>query len=300
MKFKLVAVLASGLFLLPSTPMSHWRSGLPCYRLKSKHHRLARLAAAPLPAPTRCIFRAVGELSEEKAMRRILSAVFLFIALLAEPAWAFDATYITVEQVNLAKLLAPPPAAHSDQQRRDLSAVLEAQSSRTASQGERAVADNDLSIFRIAGEVFGSNFTAAHLPKTNAFFKGLNEDVRTLFLATKDVWDRPRPFKVSTDVKALGELPTSGSYPSGHAIRGYLAAIILANMVPEKSEILFARGREYGQNRVLAGVHFPTDIEAGRIGGTAMAVAFMQNAAFMKDFREAKAELRRELGLSLQ
>jgi acid phosphatase (class A) len=70
-------------------------------------------------------------------------------------------------------------------------------------------------------------------------------------------------------------------------------------MLPEKSESLFARGREYGENRVLAGVHFLTDIEAGRVAATAMAVAFMQNEAFMKDFAEAKAELRRELGLPL-
>jgi acid phosphatase (class A) len=68
-------------------------------------------------------------------------------------------------------------------------------------------------------------------------------------------------------------------------------------MLPEKSESLFTRGREYGQDRVLAGGHFPSDIEAGRIAATAMAVAFIQNEAFMKDFAEAKAELRRELGL---
>jgi acid phosphatase (class A) len=146
--------------------------------------------------------------------------------------------------------------------------------------------------------VLGPNFTAARVPKTAAFFDRVSQNVRTLFLATKDVWNRPRPFKVSTDVKAIGELSNSGSYPSGHAIQGYLAAIILANMLPEKSESLFARGREYGQNRVIAGGHFPTDIEAGRIAATAMAEAFMQNEAFMKDLAEATAELRRELGLS--
>ena len=86
----------------------------------------------------------------------------------------------------------------------------------------------------------------------------------------------------------------------GHATRGYLAAIILSNMLPEKSESLFARGREYGQNRVLAGVHFPSDIEAGRLAATAMVGAFMQNEKFMKDFAEAKAELRSVLGLPTQ
>jgi acid phosphatase (class A) len=230
-------------------------------------------------------------------MQKLFNSLFLFLLLLTGPAWAGDASYISLNQVNLAKLLAPPPAAQSDQQKLDLMAVLQAQKGRTASQSERAVADNDYSIFRMAGEVLGPNFTAERVPKTAAFFARVIQDARTLFLATKAVWDRSRPFKVSADVKPIGELEHTGSYPSGHATRGYLAAIILANMLPEKSESLFARGREYGENRVLAGDHFPTDIEAGRIAATAMAVAFMQNEAFMKDFAEATAELRRELGL---
>jgi hypothetical protein len=43
---------------------------------------------------------------------------------------------------------------------------------------------------------------------------------------------------------------------------------------------MFVRAREYGQNRILAGVHYPTDIEGGRIGATVTAAALMQNAAF--------------------
>ena len=115
---------------------------------------------------------------------------------------------------------------------------------------------------------------------------------------TKDVWNRPRPFAVSTEVHAIGELSTSGSYPSGHATRGQLTAIILANMVPEKSAQIYARGREYGENRIIAGVHFPSDIEGGRLSATAIAAVLMQNDQFKMDFNEAKAELRNVLGLA--
>ena len=233
-------------------------------------------------------------------MQKRLGVLFVFLLLLTGPAWAYDASYISLNQVNLAKLLAPPPAAQSEQQKLDLTAVLLTQKDRTALQSERAVADNDFSMFRMAGEVLGPNFTAERLPKTAALFTRVIHDARALFLATKDVWNRPRPFKVSTDVKAIGELPNNGSYPSGHATRGYLTAIILSNMLPERSESLFARGREYGQNRVLAGVHFPSDVEAGRIAATAMVVAFMQNEQFLKDFAETKTELRGALGLADQ
>ena len=229
-------------------------------------------------------------------MQRFLGAIFIYLVLLIGPVLAADTAYISVDQVDLAKLLAPPPMAQSEQQKLDLAAVLQAQGSRTPQQAKRAVADNDQTVFHIAGEVLGPDFTAARLPKLKMFFDRIHGNVRALFRATKGVWNRPRPFRASTEVKAVGKLPANGSYPSAHANSGYLAAIILANMVPERRGELFARGREYGLNRIIAGVHFPSDIEAGRIGATAMATALFQNATFMKDFAEAKAELRKELG----
>ena len=49
-----------------------------------------------------------------------------------------------------------------------------------------------------------------------------------------------------------------------------MTAILLAAMVPEKRAEIFARGWEYGENRLVAGVHFPSDIESGRIAATAV------------------------------
>jgi acid phosphatase (class A) len=233
-------------------------------------------------------------------MQKRLGALSMFILLLSVPSWAYDASYISLNQVNLAKLLAPPPTSQSNEQKLDLMAVLRTQKESTASQRDRAVADNELSVFRIAEDVLGPNFTPPRVPKTAAFFDRIWKDYRDIILATKDVWDRPRPYQVSTDVKPIGKLEKSGSYPSGHATRGYLAAIILSNMLPEKRESLFARAREYGDNRIVAGDHFPSDVEAGRFAATAMAVTFIQNEKFSNDFAEAKAELRNELGLSAQ
>jgi acid phosphatase (class A) len=68
-------------------------------------------------------------------------------------------------------------------------------------------------------------------------------------------------------------------------------------MVPEKAAALFARGREAGDNRLVLGAHYPTDVEAGRLLATAVATALFQNPAFLKDFEEARAEVRKALGL---
>jgi acid phosphatase (class A) len=44
-------------------------------------------------------------------------------------------------------------------------------------------------------------------------------------------------------------------------------------------------------------VHFPTDIEAGRLAATAVAAALLENAALQAEFAAAKTELRQALGL---
>jgi acid phosphatase (class A) len=69
-------------------------------------------------------------------------------------------------------------------------------------------------------------------------------------------------------------------------------------MVPEKRAQLFARGWELGNARIIGGVHFPTDVEAGRINGTLMAALMLQKPGFRADMAEARAELRKVLKLS--
>jgi acid phosphatase (class A) len=235
--------------------------------------------------------------------RRCLIAI-AFVAAATFGADAADSKYgdfifVKPGQLDLGKLLAPAPDPNSETQKRDLATVLEVQKTRTPAQVERAVADNPLSIYRFA-DVVGPDFSAARYPQVDAFFKRMFNDSRILVLSSKDVWDRPRPYVVSKDVQPVGELPKApGSYPSGHAIFGYLSAIILANMLPEKATALYERGYEYGTNRVITGVHFPTDLEGGRMAATAIAAALMESDQFRAELEVAKAELRKGLGLSL-
>jgi acid phosphatase (class A) len=93
-------------------------------------------------------------------------------------------------------------------------------------------------------------------------------------------------------------LSKSGSYPSGHATVGTLMGIELANMLPEKRAAIMARAWEFGQNRVVAGIHYPSDIEMGRISGTVIAQTISTHPDFRQEFDAAKAELRAALGLN--
>lgn len=234
----------------------------------------------------------------------LLSSLFLAAAALAAgPASAAgDSTpaYLDPQQIDLTVLLAPPPAMDSARQQADLAQVLEVQRTRTPEQVERARADVQESVFRFA-DVLGPEFTEANLPKTAALFTAVAHDAALVAARAKHSFNRPRPFVNNSEVHpTVSSKPKSNynSYPSGHATLGYIAAILLSQMVPEKRDALFARGREYGENRVVDGMHYPDDVEAGRINGTLVANALMSNPAFERDFAAAKAELRATLRLN--
>lgn len=230
-------------------------------------------------------------------MRELLRPfVVLLLLATAGPTAAAEATFVTPDQFDLTKLLPPAPAPNSEQQKRDLADVLAVQKTRTEAQSQRALADATAGTFGFA-DVLGSNFNAERLPTVAALFDKIRGDAVVAFSAGKEAWNRPRPFDASSEVNPVGDRPSGSSYPSGASTVGYLTAIMLAGMVPEKATALFARGHEFGDDRVILGVHFPSDVEAGRLAATALAAVLMQDAAFMREFGEAKSELRHALGL---
>jgi acid phosphatase (class A) len=77
-----------------------------------------------------------------------------------------------------------------------------------------------------------------------------------------------------------------------------MMAILLAQMVPERRDALFALGWEYGEARVVSGVHYPSDIEAGRILGTMLVGVMQAYRRFRADFAIARRELRAVLQIA--
>jgi acid phosphatase (class A) len=236
------------------------------------------------------------QLKAEYSMRPrflTLRAVSLALLIAALSASGYDnarASYLSKAQIDISKLIAPPPAPDSDSQKSDLKAVLAAQEGRTAAQIARANETEQLAIFSFS-DVLGPSFVKEKLPKTANLFQGVYEDTLVLLKVAKDRWNRPRPFLTSDEVKPSGERPKSSSYPSGNALLGQLYAIILADLLPEKSATIFARGRETGDNRVIAGVHFPSDLDSGRQAAAAIAAALWATPGFQSDLAAARTEL---------
>jgi subtilase-type serine protease len=65
--------------------------------------------------------------------------------------------------------------------------------------------------------------------------------------------------------------------PSGHTTFGYTTSLLFGMMVPEAYQRFLTRASEYGNSRVVLGVHYPLDVMMGRLIGTYDVVQMLNN-----------------------
>ena len=86
-------------------------------------------------------------------------------------------------------------------------------------------------------------------------------------------------------------LRSSGSYPSGHTAIGWAWALALSEASPDKSEAILARGRAFGESRLVCNVHWESDVIEGRFMGAANIARLHDQPEFLPDLEAAKSEL---------
>ena len=105
-----------------------------------------------------------------------------------------------------------------------------------------------------------------------------------MYDATVATWDskyhyqRPRPSELRRGLPVALTVPESPSYPSEHASTAWAAATVLSYFFPSEAASFEKMARDAGWSRVLAGLQFPSDYEAGRNLGIAVASAVIARA----------------------
>jgi acid phosphatase (class A) len=151
----------------------------------------------------------------------------------------------------------------------------------------------------------GRALDAATRPVLVALLAKVINDTAAYANLAKAANARPRPYVEDPAITPCETAYLQGteqqSYPSGHAMNGYVVAIVLAKVFPEHRQAILARGVRYGDNRVVCGVHHPTDVEAGRRLGIAYFEAVQGDKAFQDDLScaaEEEAQVSRGTALS--
>ena len=91
----------------------------------------------------------------------------------------------------------------------------------------------------------------------------------------KFLFNRARPFIRDTEIAPLIKTPSSSSFPSGHSATAAAGAITLSGIYPAFAPALILSGFLVALSRIYLGVHYPFDVLAGVLIGTATAAVVL-------------------------
>jgi len=198
--------------------------------------------------------------------------------------------YIAADALDIQAVLKDPPANDSAATRSELDRMLEIQGARTAEDLQRIKGDGAIALRLFVG-VLGTNVKPEALPVTEALLAAVGGNAQAVINKAKTHWNRPRPWVLESRLHPCIDKPTSASYPSDRAAQSRICAVVLGELFPAKKAQLVAKADQVGFDRVVAGIHFPSDVRAGQDLGQAIAAKILQSAAFKVDLAAAQAEV---------
>ncbi len=182
------------------------------------------------------------------------------------------------------KRLPEPPRPESFRDRVDLEDAVAHQSAMTDETLAHAQVTYVLSVFSFS-EVLGPKFTSKNYPQTGVFFQKLSTETGVIVTGLKEHYKRVRPFAAHPEKVALYVRNEPGySYPSGHTTRSRLYALLLAELDPSQRTALYRFAEQVAFDRIIAGEHYQTDLEAGRKLGKMLFDSLQKDLGFQKEF----------------
>ena len=231
-------------------------------------------------------------------MKRILVLLSILSAGLFT-AQAQDAYFTMDDMPDLVKCLPAPPDTTSLDFVHDVMRYMWGKEMRSDLQ-RAAIAERDAiwnldTLAAIFSEPFGMKISPETTPEIyKAFVNGVHT-IGLIRIRPKAYYMRKRPFERFQEHMLTyweeDDLRGEGSYPSGHTIRGWSAALILAEINPAAANAIYARGWDYGVSRVIAGAHWQSDVDASRPAASIGYALLQTSPAYKEQMDKARKEL---------
>jgi acid phosphatase (class A) len=111
----------------------------------------------------------------------------------------------------------------------------------------------------------------ARAPATYGMIRAAARVGEMVVMCLKDSWGCPRPSYFCPGIVPMIDPPATPSFPAGHAVQAQLISKVLEQLDNQRTtpripqhQLLFDLADRVGDNRVVAGIHFPIDIAAGK------------------------------------
>jgi len=199
---------------------------------------------------------------------------------------------------NSEMLLPPPPAAGSTAFALDQDINRNVMTLRDTPRWALATQDADLTFPAAAGAfscTLNIPITEQETPNLYKLLRRIRTDTSLATSKAKNKYMRTRPFVINKERTCAPSdeqfLRNNGSYPSGHSTVGWAWALILSEISPEQADAILARGRAFGQSRVICNVHWQSDVIEGRFMGDATVARLHSEPLFRVDMESAKSEI---------
>jgi acid phosphatase (class A) len=194
-------------------------------------------------------------------------------------------------------LIPPPPAPGSAAYAMDMEVAQNTFALRNTPRFALAASDFELNVPHFI-EVFscslGTHITKENAPYLHTLLSRAFTDLAMSTYAAKNFYKRERPFQVNGQPLAVPEarnfLEHDPSYPSGHTALGWGFALILGEIAPDRDDQIFARGRAFGESRIVCNHHWYSDVVWGRFMGAATVARLHADPTFEADLAAAKVE----------
>lgn len=203
------------------------------------------------------------------------------------------------EVLDSVAVIAAPPAPGTAAQAADDEAYRAAIAAKDSPRWRQAILDAEERDIPKALENFacalGLTISEKDTPHLMMLMRRTMTDIGVAYDKGKDRYGRLRPYAAHSGPSCTPGYTNSGpearrSYPSGHAATGWGAALVLVEVAPGRATELARRGREFAQSRVACGVHWQSDVDAGRDLGAAVVAQLHANADFAAQLAEARKE----------
>lgn len=200
-----------------------------------------------------------------------------------DPAW-YDV---------LRKKIPPPPHADGSMQMGDEIEIAKWQKDRTPEICAQAkIEAEDVGLNSFFGAILNPKLNDEQKKIVSDYYLMIREEADFFIQNMKKDYNRPRPFSSMKDVTACVPTEASSSYPSGHAALSRIESLVLSEVFPAEKEKLEARALEIGRHRVQVGVHFPSDIEAGRLLADLVYEEFKKSNKYQESIRKLASDLK--------
>lgn len=207
--------------------------------------------------------------------------------------------YLDVKDIpDAVVFLPPPPEEGSPAFELDEAQYRWGKTQRNGARGLRAIREGTTNVAEMAAMfsgAFGMDLSEEKTPKTIYLLKRSIKTFRLGATRPKATYMRLRPYVFYREGTLIPqdeeEERHTGSYPSGHTVRGWGMALVLSQLNPERQDTILTAGYEWGQSRVIAGYHWQSDVDASRLLASASFARLQTCQAYLDDFKAAQEEL---------